>query len=197
VYFTGATAVATIFYATFAGWTLYEIHSGAEDTHALAKAAIASNRPWVGIEAIPTARQESEHWHIDFSVKNFGNSPALHAIPSSDIENVTTTEEVNNAVQRHCTEAEKGTISGEDNSEPFGEVGYVLFPSKIAWLQRQLQNAAVPSNQQNIAYFIGCVTYFDQFGKRPVHHSSFCYYAKTPLVAKEPMFACLAGWRAD
>src|SRR5437667_17906 len=98
-------------------------------------------------------------------------SPALHAVLSSGTD-VTATEEVNKAVERYCTVGEKLTTSGEDSSGPSGEQGYVLFPGKIALLQ----TAAVPGNQQNIVYLVGCATYFDQFGKRPVHHTRFCYY---------------------
>jgi hypothetical protein len=159
----------------------------------LAEAAIASNRPWVGIEGIPTVRKGSKYWYIAFSVKNFGFSPALRAVPSSGVENVTTTEEVNKAVERHCALGENLTISGEDSGGPSGERGYVLFPGKIA----QLQTAATPSNQQTPVYFVGCATYLDQFGKRPVHHTRFCYFAETPLAANKPMFPCFAGWSAD
>jgi hypothetical protein len=193
VYFTGATAIATLFYAAFAGWTLYEIHSGAKDTHTLAKAAVASNRPWVGIDGTPTVRQESERWYIGFSIKNFGLSPALPAVLSSGAVNVTATEEVNKAGEGYCTVGETLTTSGEDSSGPSGEQGYVLFPGKIALLQ----TAAVQGKQQNVVSLIGCATYFDQFGKRPVHHTRFCYYTKTPLVADKPMFPCFAGWSAD
>jgi hypothetical protein len=189
-------AIFTLILATTSAFTIWilknqltEMHTGGQDTRTLAEAALASNRPWVGIEAIPAVRNKSAHWSIDFSVENFGNSPALHAVPSYGIENVTTPEELNKAVERHCTEGEKGTSGGE--------VDYVLFPGKIAWLQTQLQTAAVPGNRQNIASFIGCVIYFDQSGKGSVHHSSFCYYAKTPLVAGQPMTACPIGWSAD
>ena len=37
--FTGVIAVATVLYTIVAGWQLYEIHSGAKDTHDLAVAA--------------------------------------------------------------------------------------------------------------------------------------------------------------
>jgi len=170
--------------------------NAAEQSARVAKDTLVTiNRPWIGIEGIPTVRKNSEHWYIDFSVKNFGNSPALYAVPLSGL--VTTAEEVNKALERYCTEGEKRTSSGEDNSGPLGEHGYVLFPDKIAQLQTPLQTAAMLGNQQNIASFVGCVTYVDQFGKRPVHHTSFCYSAKTPLVADKPMFACFEGWSAD
>lgn len=59
VIFAGLTAIATILYSGFAGWQLYEIHSGSKDTHALAEAAksqaeIASTglRPWIKITSI-------------------------------------------------------------------------------------------------------------------------------------------------
>jgi len=140
-------------------------------------------------------RQESKHWYIDFSVKNFGLSPALQAVPSSGVENVTSAEETNKAVERYCANAEKVMTGRQDGSGPSGEQGYVLFPGKIARLQTE--TAGVPNNPRNILYLIGCATYFDQFGKRPVHHTRFCYYTKTPLVADRPMFPCPAGWSAD
>jgi hypothetical protein len=37
--FTSVIAISTFFYTVFAGWTLYEIHSGSADTHTLAVAA--------------------------------------------------------------------------------------------------------------------------------------------------------------
>ena|SRR5437867_363388 len=172
---------------------LGEMKSSGVDTHALAEAAIASNRPWVGIGGIPTVRKESKRWYIAFSVKNFGPSPALQAVPSSGVENVSTTEEVNKAVERHCTDAGKIMTSGQDSSGPSGGQGYMLFPGKSA----QLQPVSVPNNLQNILSFIGCVSYFDQFGKRPVHHTRFCYFAEVPLVVDKPMSACPVGWSAD
>lgn len=39
VAFAGITTIATVMYSGFAGWQLYEIHSGAQDTHDLAVAA--------------------------------------------------------------------------------------------------------------------------------------------------------------
>jgi hypothetical protein len=39
LFLTGIIAIATVLYMIFAGWQLYEIHSGAEDTHRLAQAA--------------------------------------------------------------------------------------------------------------------------------------------------------------
>jgi len=39
VVFTGVIALATVLYATSSAWTLYEIHRGSRDTHALAEAA--------------------------------------------------------------------------------------------------------------------------------------------------------------
>jgi hypothetical protein len=39
VVFTAITAIATLFYSLFSGWTLYEIHHGSADTHTLAEAA--------------------------------------------------------------------------------------------------------------------------------------------------------------
>ncbi|HXC43819.1 MAG TPA: hypothetical protein VNY51_09910 [Candidatus Dormibacteraeota bacterium] len=39
VIFAGLTTIATVVYSVFAGWQLYEIHSGAKDTHDLAVAA--------------------------------------------------------------------------------------------------------------------------------------------------------------
>lgn len=39
VVFAAISAIATLFYSIFSGWTLYEIHHGSEDTHKLAEAA--------------------------------------------------------------------------------------------------------------------------------------------------------------
>jgi len=178
------TLLAVVYYACVASRQLTEMRRA---TDAARESFVVGQRPWIGIDGTPTARQESERWYIGFSVKNFGLSPALHAVLSSGAENV------NKAGERYCTVGEKLTTSGEDSSGPSGEQGYVLFPGKIALLQ----TAAVPGNQQNIVYLVGCATYFDQFGKRPVHHTRFCYYVKTPLVADKPMFPCFAGWSAD
>jgi hypothetical protein len=105
---------------------------------------------------------------------------------------VISAEETNKALERYCANAEKIMTGGQDGGGPSGGQGYVLFPSKSA----QLQPVSVPNNPQNGLYFIGCVSYFDQFGKRPVHHTRFCYFAEVPLVADKPMFACPVGWSA-
>jgi hypothetical protein len=61
VWFSGVTMLATVIYSVFAGWQLYEIHSGAKDTHDLAVAADTQAKKMGSMsEAADKIRQASE-----------------------------------------------------------------------------------------------------------------------------------------
>jgi hypothetical protein len=99
--FTSVIAISTFLYTVFAGWTLYEIHSGSRDTHDLAVAArdqwrelnesksyahesflwqrANALRPWVGIVDNALSVKEVEplrKWKVSYRARNYGEVPA-------------------------------------------------------------------------------------------------------------------------
>jgi hypothetical protein len=61
VVFSGITMLATAIYSVFAGWQLYEIHSGSKDTHTLAQAADTQARQMTNMaDAADKIRQAAE-----------------------------------------------------------------------------------------------------------------------------------------
>ena len=94
-------AVATVIYSIFAGWQLYEIHTGSVDTHAMAEAVKiqsevamqalhGSHRPWVAVSD-PIAvnspltlksqiSPDTAELNASFYMKNVGASPAFNVV---------------------------------------------------------------------------------------------------------------------
>jgi hypothetical protein len=80
-----AMAIATIVIAVATVFTWNEIRTGGADTKALAEAAIAQTRPWIGIEGdlqnatlhIEPGNPVQISLDFDLTVKNYGHSPAV------------------------------------------------------------------------------------------------------------------------
>jgi hypothetical protein len=172
VVFSGIAALSTFVYAIFAGWQLYEIHSGSKDTHELAIAAgkqadaaidaakvaertlgvfETQQRAWVAL-AGPPQLQPAKNGVI-WNLRNFGSSTAFHIATKGEL--VGEQSGISTAQDRICREIASS------------EIWELLFPGVPG------RPRAAFAAGSSIRYVVGCVKYRDQFSLS--RWTRFCY----------------------
>ncbi|HWS17421.1 MAG TPA: hypothetical protein VN223_05380 [Candidatus Elarobacter sp.] len=125
------------------------------------KAFAVGQRSWLGVDSGPTIGVEGTRWKVDFKVKNYGLSPALHAAFPGEIASAPIVYDVVKAkIEQACSRGDDLTNDAEGH-------GYTIFPGSS-----QLQDISIGGNHQTAIYLLGCLTYQDQFGV--LHHTRFC-----------------------
>lgn len=158
---------------------------------------VFSQRPWVGIDKPTLAYdQATKHWSIDFVVKNYGSSPALHSVVGTTIPEYLTPAA--QATMDHfggtCGTADwlstgKGSVPGMPIIQQIG--GYTVFPgnSVISVTPQSIGETGKP------ARWMGCIAYSDQFGK--LRHTRFCYTIPVMLTVGDQLKSCFSGTTAE
>ncbi len=169
--------VATIIYACITHRQWKEMQT---QTSIQRDASINSERAWVGLdgritidvlETVPRLKVESH-----YSIKNFGNGPALKVVPSGWFW--TDAKTLSNLADSACKvvkEFTTGTVPHAPNITLPGPIGSTLFPSQpdketIGSHDDPWQGEGQPGLKH--FWFIGCVAYLDQF--QVVHWTRFC-----------------------
>jgi hypothetical protein len=154
--FTCVIALSTFAYTIFAGWQLYEIHSGSEDTHALAvasqrqaRAALAqvqavlsqtqiqtksleySERPWLTAKASVAGPLIIDEYGnvfmwISFRFTNVGHSPAYHVWYEAGMAAFTGDAHLEPVAVQ--SQVCSGAINGDKRRNTFS--GWTIFPNQ-------------------------------------------------------------------
>jgi hypothetical protein len=156
-----------------------------EQTRIQRNTGINAQRAWVGLDApitldaveiSPMAIRIDGH----YTIKNFGQGPALKVIQFGNFVDLDATEEIQKReADSYCDGAVKFTggtvpVGGElEQPPPFG---YTLFPDQWHPEIIQVRGKELPKKTARFMRFIGCVAYLDQF--REIHWARFCMERK-------------------
>ncbi len=207
--FTCVIATSTFFYTGFAGWQLYEIHTGSIDTHNVAESAKTqalaalsqlevlrksleySERPWITVQAniagpLTFTYQGEVFQRVSFRFKNIGRSPAIRVWSTAELAALGGDAYMHPfLVQRKvCDEL----VSGK-HLPPGGIGGWTIFPEGTRDIEygivinsADLPHALVSGGSGKGALMpcaVGCVDY--QFSFETSHHqTAFMYQIVSP-----------------
>ena len=195
---------ATVVYSAFAGWQLYEIHSGATDTHTLAKAAQRqaenstrqldiTDRPWVGIDGSIKVMNGSIHANpasanFGFTLKNVGRSMAFEVQTSIWVD-AGAMKGLKLMASHHCEEMAESLRKNRALRQDFAQHkelypggiepphGFLLLPEANQSLIDVPQPGA-PSHPDNNVYVLFCTVYSDQLRIVHLTQNTFCYTSR-------------------
>ncbi len=194
---------AAFIYAWLAAFQLREMRKATNAAQASAEVArdtlILAQRPWVGIDGIPTIKQNDRGvWLAELHIRNYGLSPGLHSVPTAERVLAPFSGDLAGMEKLECEEGE-GLTTGRLGVAPgrVAQNGYTIFPGPTSLKIRE-----TIGNPGSSATIYGCITYMDEFAKPgdktvTIHHTPYCYFARQPFRAGKETEACFAGLPAD
>jgi hypothetical protein len=159
---------------------------------------VRSQRPWLAVEGsavslqVPTIVASGIHSDTAVSVRNYGQSPALHVAVHIAVT-VGSMERLREAADESCKEADMmAGFPKQDIS------GHYIFPGNAMPYEFKGTTGS-PDIKLGIPLdVVGCISYGDQFKIR--HHTRFCYYSQgsiSSMVANERLVSCPINEEAD
>jgi len=205
-------------YTTFAALQWSEMRKAAkaaEGANEIAnKNLTLSQRPWLGVDGTPRLLEPVEFTKVaggetnvkftmGFTIKNFGNQPALHvgfhAVPET-VENFTTTERYLQAFQATAN-ATCGMADSFTRPEPrdAGATGPYIFPNNtFTEIDHNTVRGGPNTNFDWRFQIIGCIAYVDP--NNGVHHTRFCFRANSSfrrITPRDTLYVCPVNQTAD
>ncbi len=155
-------------------------------------AIIRQQRPWIGLDHVPVIWSKKYGAKLPLEVpvhgtndvvtgvvvKNTGPSPALGLGLSIRVVKIVpdapdSTNHYDQILKASCDVAELGPL----RLSPDTVSGPTVFPSQIFTLWYPFQGLPFEDklDDGDHFYYLGCIAYIDQFGDKPIHHTTFCF----------------------